>query len=203
MPNEAESARERLGVNTSEDSASDGAFLSVAAHYLTLIETAQHVKYANGVQPIKIGEIRQKLPEILRGTDVFTNRLERLAERLTADREPSATRENVAVVLAGRISNAIREQVFSQGADRRAYSQTDLCKLYNTAVQTAGESLRLKKHYDDQNFGVVLRRFEGLFVVDCSEKGKYRIKAEITAKNIFSCQSSEVSDLTTMTKSET
>jgi hypothetical protein len=203
LPHEVESARERLGVNTSEDGTSDGAFLSVASHYLTLIETAQHVKYANGVQPIKIGEIRQKLPEILRGPDVFTNRLERLAERLTADREPLATRENVAVVLAGRISNAIREQVFSQRADRRAYSQTDLCKLYNTAVQTAGESLRLKRHYDDQSFGVVLRRFEALFVVDCSEKGEYRIGAEITAKNVLNCPPSEMNDLTTLTKLET
>ena len=57
---------------------------------------------------------------------MFTNRFQRLAERLTADRENIVTRENAAVVLAGRISNEIRAQVFGQRADRRIYSKTDL-----------------------------------------------------------------------------
>jgi hypothetical protein len=109
LPMEAENAREKLGLN----GVGDGVFLSVAAEYLELIETAQHVKYANGVQPIKMAEIRQNLPFILRGPSEFTNQLKRLAERLTADREKVFTRENVAVVLAGRTSNAIRAQVLS------------------------------------------------------------------------------------------
>jgi Type III restriction enzyme, res subunit len=195
LPIEAESARERLGVNNTED----GAILSVTSQYLTLVETAQHVKYANGVQPIKTAEIRQKLPEILRGYDVFTNRLKRLAERLTADREQTTTRENMPVVLAGRISNEIRVQVFKYRADRRFYSTTDLFRLYNTAVQKAGESLCLKSHHHAQNFGVVKRRLEALFEVECSRKGKYRIGAEITAKNIFDCRCSEENELTTLT----
>lgn len=58
------SARQRLGVNPTEYCS----FLSVATQYLELIEMAQHVKYANGVQPIKKAEIRQKLPFILRGS---------------------------------------------------------------------------------------------------------------------------------------
>ena len=87
--------------------------------------------------------------------------------------------------------------------DRRVYSKTDLFKLYNTAVQTAGESLCLKKHHVAQNFGVVLRRFDALFEVACVGKNKYQIGAEITAKNVFSCQRSEESDLTTLTKYNT
>jgi hypothetical protein len=71
--------------------------------------------------------------------------------------------------------------------------------LYNTAVQKAGESLCLKKHYHDQSFDVVLRRFKALFTVDCSEKDKYKIGAEITAKNIFGCQRSGLKHLTTPT----
>jgi hypothetical protein len=101
--------------------------------------------------------------------------------------------------LAGRTSNAIRAQVFEQRADRRIYSKTDLFRLYNTAVQEAGESLCLKKHYHDQSFDVVLRRFKALFTVDCSEKDKYKIGAEITAKNIFGRQRSEMENLTTLT----
>ena len=134
---------------------------------------------------------------------MFTNRLKRFAERPTAARETGVTRENAAVVLAGRTSNAICQQVFNQRADRRIYSKTDLFKLYNAAVQTAGESLRLKEHYHAQNFGVVLRRFEALFEVDCFDKNKYRIGAEITTKNVFGCQCSEESNITMVTKFKT
>jgi hypothetical protein len=139
------------------------------------------------------------LPFILRGPSEFTDQLKRLAERLTADREKAFTRQNAAVVLAGRTSNALRAQVFEQRADRRIYSKTDLFRLYNTAVQKAGESLCLKKHHHAQSFDVVLRRFKALFTVDCSEKDKYTIGAEITAKNIFGCQRSEMEHLTTLT----
>jgi hypothetical protein len=139
------------------------------------------------------------LPFILRGPSDVKNRLERLAERLTADRELITTRENIPVILAGRIFNAIRAQVFKQPSRSRIYSSTELFQIYNTAVKEAGESLRQKEHYNAQSFGVVLRRFEALFEVDCSEKNKYQIGSEITAKSIFNCPCSEKEDLTTRT----
>jgi hypothetical protein len=119
LPTETESAREKLAANR----VGDGVFLTVASQYLELIEAARHVKYANGVQPIKRAEIRQNLPFILRGPSDVKNRLERLAERLTADRELTPTRENIPVILAGRISNAIRAQVFKQPSASRTYSK--------------------------------------------------------------------------------
>jgi Type III restriction enzyme, res subunit len=195
LPHEGESARQRLSVNTTEQ----GSFLNVATHYLELIDIAQHVKYANGVQPIKAADIQQKLPEILRGYEKVKTRLNRLGERLTADRE-TMNRQNARVVFAGCVSNAIREQIFSKRADCRVYSQTDLILIYNTAVQKAVESLRLKNSFTERSFNVVIQRMEALFEVDYSEKKKYGIGAEITAKNIFDCHFSEENMLTTLTE---
>jgi hypothetical protein len=198
LPHEAENARQRLG----ETGQGQNAVLSVVSPYLELVELARHVKYANGVQPIKAADIERKLPEILRGYDLFTNQLERLAQRLTDDREKTMTRENAPVIFAGRVSNALRDEVFKYRADRRVFSTSDLFRLYNTAVQKATESLCMKIHYTERDFKVVLRRFEALFDVDCSEKNRYRIGAEITAKNIFDCHGSEENELTTMTNEE-
>jgi Type III restriction enzyme, res subunit len=200
LPHEAESARQRLGVNTTEK----GSFLSVASQYLEFIDIAQHVKYANGVQPIKAADIQQKLPEILRGYEKTKDRFKRLGERLTADHE-RMSRENAPTVFAGRVSNAIREQVFSKRADRRIYSKTDLFDIYNTAVKKAADSLRLKKSFTTEHFTVVIQRIEALFEVDYSnysKKKEYQIGAEITAKNIFDCHGSEENELTTMTNDE-
>ena len=143
-------------------------------------------------------KIRQNLPFILRSPSDVKNQLERLAERLTADRELITTRENIPVILAGRISNAIRAQVFKQPTRSCIYSPTELFQIYNTAIKDTGKSLRLKNHYQAQSFSEVLRRFEALFDVDCFEKNKYRIGSEITAKNIFDCRCSETSGLTTL-----
>jgi hypothetical protein len=195
LPYEDESARQRLGINTTEQ----GSFLNVATHYLELIDIAQHVKYANGVQPIKAADIQQKLPEILRGYEKVKTRLNRLGERLTADRE-TMNRQNARVVFAGCVSNAIREQIFSKRADCRVYSQTELILIYNTAVQKAVESLRLKNSFTERSFNVVIQRMEALFEVDYSEKKKYGIGAQITAKNIFDCHCSEENKLTTLTE---
>lgn len=199
LPHEAESARQRLG------KLADGQniILSVVSPYLQLIEMARHVKYANGVQPIKAADIERKLPEILRGYDVFTNQLERLAQRLTDDREKTMTRENAPTLFAGRVSNALRAEVFKYRADRREFSTPDLFRLFNTAVQKAAESLGMKTSYPIRDFKVVLRRFEALFDVDCSEKNKYRIGAEITAKNILGCHRNETNVLTTLPNKET
>jgi hypothetical protein len=63
LVSEAKNVRERLA---EWSRVGDGGFLSVASEYLEPIETAQHVK-SNGVQPIKMADIRQNLLFILRG----------------------------------------------------------------------------------------------------------------------------------------
>ena len=196
LPTVVESARQRLNIKTEDISP----FLSVGLQYLNLLEIVKRIKYKNGVQPIKTSDILQEnLPQILRGYEKTLSRLERLSQRLTADRETMMTRENGSTILAGRISNEIRKQIFKHRADRRVFSKTELFTIYNTAVQTAMESLKLKKSYSARNFKEVINRLEALFEVNCEEKKRYRIGTEITAKNVWSCQSKEVNDLTAVT----
>jgi hypothetical protein len=195
LPTELKSARQRLDLTT-EDTSS---FLSICLRYLNLIEITKRIKYKNGVQPIKTTDIQENLPQILRGYEKTLLRLERLSQRLTADRETVMTRENAPTILAGRISNAIREQIFKYRADRRIFSKTELFTIYNAAVQTAMESLRLKKSYSARNFKEVINRLEALFEVNCDKGKRYRIGTEITAKNVLDCQSNEVNDLTALT----
>jgi hypothetical protein len=192
---EAESARKKLGITIEEQ----GPFLKVGVQYLKLVETTKLVKYRNGVHPIKAADIQQNLPEILRGGEKVTNRLERLAERLISDHETTITRENAPTILVGRISNAIRQQIFKLRADRRIFSKTALFNIYNTAVQTGMESMGYKRSYPARNFKEVLNRIEALFEVKKDAHEQYLIGKEITAKNILTCQSIEVNDLTTMT----
>lgn len=195
LPTEVESVRQRLDIKTEDTSP----FLSVGLQYLNLLEIVKRIKYKNGVQPIKTSDIQENLPQILRGYEKTLSRLERLSQRLTADRETVMTRENGPTILAGRISNEIRKQIFKYRADRRVFSKTELFTIYNTAVQTAMESLKLKKSYSARNFKEVINRIEALFEVNCEEKKRYRIGTEITAKNVWTCQSKEVNDLTALT----
>lgn len=196
LPNETESARQSLDITTEDTSP----FLSVGLQYVNLLEITKRIKYKNGIHPIKTTDIQENLPQILRGYEKVILRLERLSQRLTADRETVMTRENAPTILAGRISNAIREQIFKHRADRRIFSKTELFIIYNTAVQTAIESIQLKRSYPARNFKEVINRLEVLFEVNCDEKKRYHIGTEITAKNVLGCQSKEVNDLTTLTE---
>ena len=169
-----------------------GEACAVVSKYLEVLEAANMVQYANRTKPISKHDIDTNFVSIIQDFDLIKGRLIRLSERLLHDRGVK-DRRGIDSYYNGKISNAIRKQVFEVTTKnhhkKTCLNKRQMINIFNTALRSVYLDMNIKKAPSEKNFDIVRQTFLELFNIETKRTKNgfvYKIGDEITAKNALS-----------------